>query len=498
MSRAAVVLAAVGFLALLAWLTLRDPEITNGPGDRPADRASRGGEVVVPPVAVPEPAPQKPAPEPTVRPAGAIEGTVVDPAGIPRPGAVIRVNVDGRVIATATADDSGRFRIPTAAGEVTVVVTADTYLAHAVRITAPADLGTIRLSRGFSIRGRVVDAGGEGVPGVSVMTGDVTLATVKTDDEGRFLLSGMPKEPLLLYARALEVTMAGEAPEVTPPAHGVTIVVKRLRLGFGTVTAEDDGKPVAGATVRLTLSLGGWSQVEADAKGRFAFDLTDERYSDPRLRFTVLVTAGGFEDATVEALTLEQVRPHASLAVKLIRAVIVEPGRLRGRVLYDTGDPFHGALTLSFSREGRAGEIFRIETNEKGEFLVEKVPPGEYVLRTAPHGESILRETGKTLVIPPGGEETTEFTLTRGGDVSVKITGEDGAALADVDVVVIDEDGAEQRRFHIPDGAGIVPDLPPGQVRIRVTKAGYGTTESEVTVVKDQVTDLAVRLSETR
>jgi hypothetical protein len=238
--------------------------------------------------------------------------------------------------------------------------------------------------------------------------------------------------------------------------------------------------------------------VVTDDRGHFGFDLTDDRYSDPRLRFTVLVTADGYEDATVADLSLDQVRPRASLTVKLVRAVAVEPGRLRGTVRYDTGAPFHGSLTLSFSREGKAGEIFKVETNEKGEFLVPEIKPGEYVLRSAPHGESLLRETGKTLRIPPGGEETTEFTLTRGGDLKVSVTGPDGNPVKESKVEVTTGDRTRLRTFVLPEGAAVLPDLTPGKVRVRVTKPGYETAEMEATVVKDQVTELDVRLSEAR
>jgi len=496
-NRALLLLGAAGLIALLAWVTLSDETVEDPAGrKRPRDAASR--RVVDPGVVETPTEPGDPVAPPEAPTLVAITGTVVDPNGNPLAGAGVSVQYVQGLSSSGTTDEVGRFRVEVLKTEVTVIVNADRYLPHIVMVSPPADLGTIRLDRGSEIHGRVVDSDGVGVAGVKVVTGTIVLFSAETDEDGRFVFKGMPKENFRLNVQGLEVTLAGEAPQVIAPARGVVLTVKRLRMGYGVVVTEDDGKPVAGATVRLTLSSGGWSQVEADEKGRFAFDLTDIRYSDPRLRFTVLVTAGGFEDATVADLTLEQVRPAAKLTVKLIRAVVVEPGRLRGRVLYDTGDPFHGSLTLSFSTEGKAGEIFRIATNEKGEFLVPKVVPGEYVLRSAPHGESILRETGKTLRIPPGGEETTEFTLTRGGDLKLTVTGPDGAAVKEAAVAVLDEGGAERRSFILPLGTAVIPDLVPGKVRIRVSKTSLETAETEVTVVKDQVTDATVRLSEAR
>ncbi|MEN8151134.1 MAG: carboxypeptidase-like regulatory domain-containing protein, partial [Planctomycetota bacterium] len=132
------------------------------------------------------------------------------------------------------------------------------------------------------------------------------------------------------------------------------------------------------------------------------------------------------------------------------------------------------------------------------EFVVPKVAAGEYVLRTAPHGESILRETGKTLVIPPGGEETTEFTIVRGGDVKISVTGPDGKVLENVELIVTGEDETEPRTFRMAVASGTIRDVAPGKARFRVAKDGYATAESEVTVVKDQVVTASVRMEKKR
>ena len=70
------------------------------------------------------------------------------------------------------------------------------------------------------------------------------------------------------------------------------------------------------------------------------------------------------------------------------------------------------------------------------------VPPGEYQLRSAPHRSNILRETGKQLVITPGGEESTEFTLARGGDVQLKVVAADGGVAEGATVSLLGPEGA--------------------------------------------------------
>ena len=349
-----------------------------------------------------------------------------------------------------------------------------------------------------TVRGRVVDEKGEGVAGVFVRSNESSKSgSGETAADGSFTIGVQAGEHVLTVAGLGIVSPEGGV-AIKAPADKVVIRVTRIRIGRGTVVTEADGKPVASATVRLTLSTGGWSQTNCNALGVFGFDLSDPGYDNPRMRFTVLVTADGYVDAELADLTLEEVLPDASLIVKLVQDIVVEPGRLSGRVRYDTGAPFYGSLTLSFSSEGKAGEIFRIETNEQGEFLVPKVAAGEYVLRSAPHGESILRETGKTLVIPPGGEATTEFTLTRGGDLKFKATGRDGKVLENVELFITDEEGTETRTFRLVHAEGTIRDIAPGKVKLRVAKDGYTTAESEVTVVKDQAVEASVQLEEKR
>jgi hypothetical protein len=254
---------------------------------------------------------------------------------------------------------------------------------------------------------------------------------------------------------------------------------------------------VAGATVSVAVRTPTWGQVlltKTNGDGRFVIDLSESKYDDPDLRIGITVTAAGFEDHVVEDLAPSAVAPAAALVLRLVRAAKLEPGRLTGRVLYDTGDPFQGGITLSFSREDGPAQVFRVETGEDGSYEVTGIQPGKYRLRTAPRSHGVLLDTGKTLVIPSGGEEQADLTIPRGGDVKLTLVDDRGDAIGDLRVEVLDSDGEEIASWTGPLSGYVLPDLPPGEVRVRVSAAGFVPEERVVTVVKDDVVPLRVVL----
>jgi hypothetical protein len=259
---------------------------------------------------------------------------------------------------------------------------------------------------------------------------------------------------------------------------------------------------IPGATVKLVIRGPAGSQTWKIAtlpNGRFTLDLSDDKYASEKLRYDVYASADGYEDASLTDLTIDDLLPDAKLRVPLVRAPVRQPGRLRGRALYDTGDPFgHAQFTLSFGAEGKAGQVFRVTTDENGEFVIEGVPSGEYVLRTAPRRSLVLRDTGKTLVIPPGGEETTEFVFTRGGDLEVRVSGFDGRAVDGAEVRVLDEAGRPGDPYPAGKGGVVIHDLAPGVVRIKVSAPGHRAEEVSVTVEKGDRATVPVRLEEKR
>ncbi len=525
-------LAAAGLVALLAWATFHVPP--EGPLPSRTSRPAPVPRPRRPPLAVP-PGPRAPAPAPgpaasARRGPALLTGVILGRGGRPLAGALVYLAPpDASFVlvpdlpALARTDGEGRFLLRAAPGPADLLAWAAGYLPRltsGLRL-APGehrDLGALALDPGLPVSGTVVDEKGRPVAGAEVTAyrgekapspavlparagvpawGGVAV----TDEAGRYTVSGLSPEPVLLAVRGLGILMAGDPVEAVPGASGVTLVVKRLRLATGRVTAGEGGPAVGGATVRLEIRgpRGGVALLSRTLPdGRFAFDLSEDRYASPALRFDVLVSAEGFEDASLTGLLLGDLLPEAELRIPLVRAVPEEPGRLRGRVTYEEGEPFRGTLTLSFGREGQAGRVFRAATDEDGNFLLEGIPPGEYVLRTAPRSSRVLRETGKRLVIPPGGEETVELTFERGGDLEIRIEDAEGKAPREAAAVLLDGEGKETGTFPAVGGVVRLTDLVPGPVRVRVTAPGHLPETVEAETEKGRLTRVEVRLREKR
>jgi hypothetical protein len=212
----------------------------------------------------------------------------------------------------------------------------------------------------------------------------------------------------------------------------------------------------------------------------------------------VKAAAEGFEEGLTERLSLADLLPGRKFELALRRGAPEPPGNLRGRVLYDTGQAFTGVITLSFHRQGRAGQIRRVTTDETGAYAVEGILPGEYVLRSALRDRRDLSETGRTILVPAGGEAEADLVVPRGGDVAVSATTAAGEPAKGARVEVLDEQGAVKFTYEAPEGGVRIYDLPPGMATLRISAQGFLAQVVEAPVARDQEAPVSVRLEEDR
>jgi hypothetical protein len=144
----------------------------------------------------------------------------------------------------------------------------------------PTDVGSLTLVRGRKLVGKVIDAGGNAVPGAKVKTGDMLFSmqgaeeqmetfeemsgarTDVTDQNGTFTLIGIAKKSTNVIAdhpsrgrsAAVEIAAGTDDP---PP---ITLTLK----GYGTIVGKvtSKGEPVGGATITDTPK-GGGAQIRA-------------------------------------------------------------------------------------------------------------------------------------------------------------------------------------------------------------------------------------------
>lgn len=170
---------------------------------------------------------------------------------------------------SAQTDAEGRFRFTAVgAGQYTLKAAAADYAPASVpNLLAEAgrtvDVGQVRLGRGFSMQGVVVDAAGKGVAGASValrergtgasfgweMPGE-DLGTATTGSNGGFSIANLAECPARITVTMDGFAAARQDVDLKPGMPGVTITLVRGVTVTGRVLGTD-GRPAAEVTVGL-------------------------------------------------------------------------------------------------------------------------------------------------------------------------------------------------------------------------------------------------------
>ena len=345
-------------------------------------------------------APQVPTP---ATPAGTAEAP-------PRPGPAPQPSADARVVTGRVLSDDGA---PVAGAEVVAWV-------------APAE-----------------DAGAYA---------DSPVASGRTDEDGRYRLTGLPRRPLRLVARG-----AGHAP-ATASLPGAAIAAPTLRLAAGALLAgqvlRPDGRPASGAAVTLVGSaLWPAETLSADADGRF------RRVDLPPGIYMLRARLEG--DATSRSgLRITPDRP-ADLSLRLA------PGaRVGGTVRDERGEAVPGA-ELTLAEGGLSPLPRRAQADDAGAFSLAGLLPGRHTMEVRAPGHVPTR---MPLTLDAGATERLTVELVRGATVAGRVLDAQGRPLEGARVRFA---GAEPRLAAppVPGSLGVTAVVPPLPL--------FGVVESE-------------------
>lgn len=486
----------------------------------------------------------RPGPTFALVPGVSVAGRVLDAAGEPVEGAEVsarvkqapgnfRIELGGPPPPRALSDEDGRYRIsaldPGSAWELSADAADYAPAKRAVSGLEPRAALTgvdLKLERGGTVRGRVVDA--EGVPlsvaevelapaaeggpgGMRILRGESgPAASGWTDDDGAFALRGIPAGTFELTVRRAGFARGKvEAIEVAgePVDLGDVALVPGERLE-GVVT-DAGGAPLAGAELRLADG-GGPRLMLGMGPGENAPDPPDATTDEggwfsiadlaPGETHALRVSRPSYVARTVRAVEVPRVEP---LTIALEAASTVS-----GRVRDSRGEPVADArVDLRRMRTVEMGNmvmqtigIEQATSDASGRFVFRDQEPGEIALiASAPGFQQAERAD---LEIPPGKDlEDVVFELVAGAILEGRVLTPDGRPAIGASVGPVGEggDGLPGMSFGddgATDGNGYyrLENLKPGRVSIQATHDDHPRTVRDLDL-REGINGLDLRFS---
>lgn len=425
-----------------------------------------------------------------LEPSYSLRGWIVNEAGLPQAGTVRarrdndrEVVIDEREVA---ADATGAFRFDDLPpGPVTLVVDAPD---HATADVGPLVVGrdmkevSVRLERGVTWTGRLVDAAGAPISGARVRNPEMTRATGRarggrgpcavSDARGAFEIPRVPAG-----AAGVIVEREGAAPaflrvtETAAPSPTRDVGVLRLdgTAALRGVVLDGRGQPIEGAAVSLAggltvdaaapaarTSADGSFLIAGVSPGRYALDVVDPAAS---------AMAGGFRRKTLEV----------ELVNGEVRDVVVDArsdARVRGRLRVSGAAPASPTEVALCWSDGSGREVSAAEVDLDGGFELTAPRAGTYSLEVRSLDGPVFRGAG---LVTLRERETRETTIELGQSViSGRVVSKAGGEpVASARIEIETEQGARWPIVANADGTFRVGGLPQGTVRVRALARGY-------------------------
>lgn len=459
-----------------------------------------------------------------------VEGCVFDPTGAPVVGARVEVSelrphplrFEGTSFAAFPAaaglgrsDGNGRFRITdAAAGSCEIVVRAKGFAWAHTPLEIPGG-GTvqrdIRLSRGASLSGRVLDAGEKPVAGIPlwiVPPADPSpQATIgrseeyvgSTDSNGRFRVEALPAERTEFV---VESDALGRASTSIELSEGIESTWE-ARLSRGStvsgrvVDAQGQSLPQWFVNARFGKKQGiredevqwlGWhAGTRSEADGGFVL-----LNCPPDIPLRVAVSSP--DKPGQEIAWIDDVKAGAE-GVEIRVGDDAQPSAfLIGRVLDAGGRPLGDAGILAHQTLGVSVFLHARTDAVTGKFRVGPLPPGVYRITVQANGQSDL-ETPPEVLAQGAEVDLGDVRLPESGTVLVHLQSKDGAPAGDVSLSIYGEGRRPVALLTITENIARSHHLPVGSYRLAVHENERVTQQVSFSVSSDHETQLDVMLS---
>lgn len=416
----------------------------------------------------------------------------------------------------ATSDAAGRFEIrDLPAGTFELTARGAGYAPITVPgLEVPAgggstDLGTVMLVPGVALEGIVSDPKGRPVEGaevfVSEATGDIlpmrpteSAPGAVTGQDGFFRIEDRRAgETVNVDVRRSGFASGGAPGVVAPTREPVRIVLKPSSAVEGRAV-DADGKPVGGARVSVVptepaaMSRGFMMFTASSVRAALTADDGSFRLEDvPPGVVELQASAAGKQAAELANLEVLSGQDLKGVEVVLATAAVVE-----GRVLA-AGRPVPGAAIQTVEPEMGGGTRFfmapRATSDGDGYYRLDGVAPGT---RTVQVEHKSYSKAVRELEVKAG-ENSLDFSLERGSEISGRVVDEDGRPIPGAQVSL--SEGF--RSWNLPsgmtgpDGSFRLEGVVDGTYKIQGAKEGYAGGEGQDVTVAGSVGSIEVKLS---
>ena len=396
-------------------------------------------------------------------------------------------------------------------------LSADSYPKLTVDAEPPSEQ-VWEVRAGLSLRGRVVDQAGSGLPNIMVVgrrvpgdddsPGQRTMFYTLSEDDGSFTLTGLLAGSYQLSAAGWFTGRAGPdeplSVELAPGSEpdDLRLVMPAVGQLEGRVI-DQNGNSIAGAELNARpLEGGGYhgSTARSGDEGRFRMD--DVRVGMNRVTASTarwggtMLRAPGTSDNDVQGREVEILAGRVT-EVELV--VESRDGVIRGRVTDESGGPVADAFVEAERMSDRAGASSMrtkrslrwswnrepVLTDQDGNFELRELPEGRFVVRAYRKGG------GEAIAEAVALGDSVELVIESTGSLAGTARLDGGAAPERFTVTVINRAQSLRRSdsFFRTSGAWTLSELPPGNYEITAQAATATGSLAAVELAEGQTLD---------
>lgn len=342
---------------------------------------------------------------------------------------------------------------------------------------AKGDMGTVTLTRGGDITGKVLDRDGKGLANAEVSVRKYPCGLIDktlTDSEGYYILRGVPGDPSLIdfYKRKngtstneqaeceVHVRLDPEAPLVNMPAYKILAKDGQIVTGPGLTGGANSRVSGRLVTASHTYALGGllirldgdWGKmVEADADGNFQFPLVPPG----KHRLTAYLPHNLRYD---RGLGRTEIQVEAGQSLADVKIELVDLAEVRVQYLDADGNPLEGITAgATWSQSGDGAWTEGTASDKEGWAVLYLYPDEVQYVRGFDHSGPLVAENAAKVQSKAGETlDSLRITMLPCARLGVRILDDKGSPLTEKEAIctLVFADGMQGKRRIRTDAEG--------------------------------------------